>query len=133
MSSNHRAFLGGSLTYNYSWFWDFYINVAIGAMAFFGMIFEVSFFVRAGAVAALFAGLMGYPIPRGLIWRERAWDQDRDIGRRAADRPHRHAATARNRSGAERVGDVGHQVVNAHVSELTVGINGIIQGAGGDF
>jgi DHA2 family multidrug resistance protein len=30
--------LGGWLTYNYSWRWDFYINAPIGALAFFGMI-----------------------------------------------------------------------------------------------
>ena len=31
--------LGGWLTYNYSWRWDFYINVPIGALAFLGMCF----------------------------------------------------------------------------------------------
>ncbi len=31
--------LGGWLTYNYSWRWDFYINVPIGVLAFFGMCF----------------------------------------------------------------------------------------------
>ena len=31
--------LGGWLTYNYSWRWDFYINVPIGALAFMGLCF----------------------------------------------------------------------------------------------
>ena len=31
--------LGGWLTYNYSWRWDFYINVPIGVLAFLGMCF----------------------------------------------------------------------------------------------
>lgn len=30
--------LGGWLTYNYSWRWDFYINLPIGILAFLGMI-----------------------------------------------------------------------------------------------